>query len=131
MIRNLIKAAVSAGKAAPRTGAGMIGSGVFTGLVGLGLYMEMMGPGKEYGMGVGIARGLAYATFAPGMALMAYDIGKGLGDSAYTTQQARGKSSFTQGQPDLLGTRATMRQRSQQSLGRGRASLGSEARLFH
>ncbi len=131
MIRNLIKAAVSAGRAAPAAGVGILGKGMFTGLVGVGLYFEMMGPGKEYGMGVGIARGVAYATMAPDMALMAYDMGKSIGDTAYASQQARGKSSFSQGQPDLLGTRATMRQRSQQSLGRGRASLGSEARLFH
>jgi hypothetical protein len=101
------------------------------GFIGFGMYVEAMSTGREYGMGAGLARGAAYSVPYVGIAMMAYDIGKMVGNAAYDYQQAKRRSSFTRGFQDPFGTAATMRQRSQYNLNRGRASLGSEAFLFH
>lgn len=111
-----------------RTGFSGLAKG---GFIGFGMYVEAMSTGREYGMGAGLARGAAYSVPYVGIAMMAYDIGKMVGNAAYDYQQAKRRSSFTRGFQDPFGTAATMRQRSQYNLNRGRASLGSEASLFH
>jgi len=109
-----------------------MGGAAMVGMTGVGIYFESMSTGREYGQGAAIARGVGYSVPYLGIAMMGYDVFKMAGNAAWDYQKNQRVSSFSRGQvPDLLGTRATMRQRSQQSLGRGRASLGSEARLFH
>lgn len=95
-----------------------------------GLYTEVNTTGKEYGLGAGIAKGLAYNIPYVGIGMLAYDGIKDIGDWAYSAQRAKRKSSFTQGFSDPYSTAATMRQRSQYNINRGRASIGSEANLF-
>lgn len=101
------------------------------GMVGFGLYFEAVTSGREYGMGYGLARGAAYSVPYVGAAMMLYDIGKGIGNTMFEHQQAKRRISFSRGFQDPFGTASTMRQRSQYNLNRGRASLGSEAFLFH
>jgi transposase len=57
----------------------------------------------------------------------------GLELAKYGKQNYRQNRQINFGSPvqDNFGTIATMRQRSLQSLGRGRESLGNEARYFH
>ena len=101
------------------------------GMVGFGIYAEELSTGREYGAGLAAIRGVGYATPYVGVAMMLYDVGKTIGDTAYSYQQAKRRSSFTHGFQDPFGTASTMRQRSQHNLNRGRASLGSEAYLYH
>lgn len=98
---------------------------------GIGLYSEYLTTGREYGYGAATIRGLAYSLPTVGTAMLAYDIGKMIGDTAYNYQQSKRRLSFTSGFQDPYGNAYTMRQRSQYNLQRGRASLGSEAYLFH
>ena len=126
-----------AGKAAAH-GGGIVGwakagaTGTFkAGIYGFGIYSELMSTGQEYGMGAGLLRGASYALPYVGEAMALYDIGKMVGDYAYQQQQSKRRSSFTRGFQDPFGNAATMRQRSQYNLNRGRASLGSEGFLFH
>lgn len=107
-------------------------SGLATGgFIGFGTYVESFGAGKTYGQGVALAKGIGYTLPYVGLAMMAYDIGKMGGNAAYDHQMGKRRSSFTRGFQDPFGTAATMRQRSQHNLNRGRSSLGSEAFLFH
>lgn len=111
-----------------KAGGGALAKG---GFIGFGLYTEAMITGREYGMGAGLAKGAAYAIPYVGAAMMLYDVGKGIGNAANEAQRAKRRSSFGQGFQDPFGTAATMRQRSQYNLNRGRASLNSEAFLYH
>lgn len=124
------RAAASGGGAVGWAKAGFKGLGK-AGIFGLGMYFETVTTGQEYGLGAGLVRGAAYSVPYVGIGMMLYDVGKMAGDYAYQTQQAKRRSSFTKGFQDPFGNAATMRQRSQYNLNRGRASLGSEAYLFH
>ncbi len=101
------------------------------GVVGLGVAFELSGPSRQYGTGYAIGRGIGYSIPTVGTAMMIYDIGKSLGDAAWDYQRQKRQSSFTRGFQDPYQTAATMRARSQYNLSRGRASLSSEAYLFH
>ena len=106
--------------------AAQLGFGAFS------LYTEYMSTGKTYGTGAGLISGVLYTLPGLTVPLLAYDLAKGIGDAAYQSQKGRTRSSFsTASMNDPYGNNYTMRQRSQQNLSRGRASLGSEARLFH
>lgn len=125
-------------RSAADKGGGLVGWGKagFSGLKkaafpALFMYQEAMTSGKEYGMGYGLLRGASYSIPFVGEAMMLYDVGKMAGDYMYQRQQSKRRSSFTRGFQDPFGNSATMRQRSQYNLNRGRASLGSEAYLFH
>ena len=95
------------------------------------VYQEAMTSGREYGYGYGMLKGAAYSVPYLGQAMMLYDLGKTVGNYFYDKQQSKRKLSFTSGFQDPYGTAATMRQRSQYNIQRGRATLGSEAYLFH
>jgi hypothetical protein len=127
-IKNIAASTVGTGDYSIRSGlAGLVKGG----FIGFGIYTEMMSTGKEYGMGAGFIRGAAYSVPFVAGAMTLYDFGKMGANAAYDYQQAKRRSSFTRGFQDPFGTAATMRQRSQYNLSRGRASLGSEAFLFH
>lgn len=104
---------------------------------GFSLYASHQMYASKYGAGAAFAIGAAEAGFfllppalslpAAGMyygATSAYDYGK---------ETYRENRKLNMGQPvnDRFGTMATMRQRSSAALQRGRAVLGSEARLYH
>lgn len=118
-------------QAAPRWAKAGFKGLAMGGMVGFGTYFESMGVGKSHGQGIAVAKGIGYTLPYVGMAMFAYDVGKMAGDAAYDYQMGKRRSSFTQGFQDPFGNAATMRQRSQHNLNRGRSSLGSEAFLFH
>jgi hypothetical protein len=107
------------------------GTAVTGGFIGLGFYSESLTTGEEYGQGAGIIKGALYMVPWVNAALTIYNLGQAAGDMLYNNQQARRRTSFGRGFQDPFGNAATMRQRSQYNLNRGRASLGSEAALYH
>lgn len=137
MITGSTKAAVPIAEAASKGGirgwastsiGKTLGAGINIGFIGMSVFTT----GKEYGYGAGLAEGLMYATTGPlGHAVFVGSLVKGVGDAAEEHQKGRTKSSFTRGFQDPYGNAATMRQRSQYNLNRGRSSLGSEAYLMH
>lgn len=130
MISNIIKSA----QALPKTTASLAGKSVAVGFAGLTFWSESHSTGKEYGQGTALLKSAMYLapTGLVGAGLiMGAEIGYSMANEAYKTQMNKKKSSFTRGFNDPFGNAATMRQRSQYVLQRGRSSLGSEARLFH
>jgi len=130
----------SAGSSAGRASSAAMGGTV--GMLGVagtafsiysmhGQYASTYGTGGALAMGLGEAAWFALPPVVslPGAAiaygaLSAYDYGR---------DTYRNNRRLNLGQPinDTFGTMATMRQRSSQTLNRGRAILGSEARLMH
>jgi hypothetical protein len=140
MISNLFKAAMS--KASSIRGAATAAPGWMKqslrkapglALIGGFGYMELMSTGREYGYGAGLATAAMYSINGPvGLGVMAFSIGKAIGDMSYESQKVKRTSSFSTAKNfDPWGTGATMRQRSQYNLSRGRSALGNEGYLFH
>lgn len=127
MFKGILEAAKSLGPKGLKAGFGGLAK---AGFVGFGLYTEVM-TNREYGVGYGLARGAAYSVPFVAGAMLMYDAGKGIGNLAYEHQKSKRRLSWGQGFQDPFGSAATMRQRSQYNLNRGRALLGSEAMLFH
>lgn len=110
------------------------GTAITAGFGGLTMWSEYHTTGKEYGQGAAALKTAIYMAptgIVGGLAIAGAEMGYHLGNHMYKTQMNKRKSSFGQGFKDPFGNAATMRQRSQYVLQRGRASLGSEARLFH
>jgi len=109
------------------------------GLVGAGssLFVSYKMYANEYGAGGALAIGAGETTLfllPPIVSIpvaIAYHGGKAVYDYGKSTYRENRKLNMGRPVNDYFGTMATMRQRSASTLQRGRAILGSEARMMH
>lgn len=134
VFKTLQGAAGAAVQAPVRGGMGLIGvAGTAFGMYSsMTMYSDKYGAGGAAAIGLGEAALFTVLPFTTG--LLAAGAIYGLPALADYGQDVYKRSRrLNMGQPmhDPFGTMATMRQRSAQTLQRGRAVLGSEARLYH
>lgn len=100
------------------------------GMGGLVVGSTMMTDGKEYGMGFGAVKGLAYMTPYLGGAMMAYDLSTAALEYGNEVYKKNRKLEMFSPVADMWGHSRSMLSRSISNLDRGRAILGSEAQLM-
>lgn len=100
--------------------------------MGLGTYFGYEMYGRKYGAGVAIGYGVASALPWVGGAIMAAELGVSAleGGQQYYKERAR-RARFGAALADPWQIQAQQRLRALEKIGRGRSSLGSEARSTH